>query len=149
MLLEALLVPESNTSSTKLQRQNTNARISKIVILIIASHCGRGCSHHIQRIILAQVPSLYPTALLRYGEKARVKLIESCTIFTTEILAEYFALPRLKTCISRDLLNHFLPNKDHQTRNQITNVTGSEKTRHIVNSMKFELASTELTYLQV
>ena len=64
--------------------KNTSARILKIVIFIIARRCEHGCYCHIQRIILTQEPSLNSTALLRCGQKTRVKITESCTIVSTE-----------------------------------------------------------------
>ena len=42
-----------------------------------------------------------------------------------------------KTCISRDLLNHFLPNKDRYTCNWITN--------HIITSLRHFLVVLTMT----
>ena len=111
-IIWSIVVPARITSN---RRWNTSTQISKITIIVISSHCGCGCNRHVQRNILAQEPSPNSTVLLRYGLKTRMKVFESCTIFTTETWQNiYFALPwSLKSWISRDLLNHFLPNKNH------------------------------------
>ena len=45
------------------------------------SHCGRGCNHRIELIILAQEPCPNFTALLKYDQKSRMNFLASCTIF--------------------------------------------------------------------
>ena len=101
VLFEALLVSARKTSNTKLQEvKYSSTQISKITIIIIASHCGRGCNCHVQRNILVQEPSLNSTVLLRYyGLKTRMKVFESGTIiFTTETWQNIFC-PTLITKI--------------------------------------------------
>ena len=74
-------------------------------IFVIAHHCGCSCSRYILQNILAQEPSLNFTALLRYGLKTRMKVIQFVLQKLGRIFWPSILITKNVNILSWDLLN--------------------------------------------